>query len=211
MQRYLQHRGVTLPVERFHQAVVFDNLGLDLDPAIEQHPAVLRMDRLSSVLGSGTSTGRHLLAKVLEHIVGADAAAQLNDSLLQVITPVQVRVAAIAVHKLRSWDRLTLRGGRVLQGDVIWLRLCGVQIPASALTQGGEAELTWRRDLLGLCSWVMFAGETGRLKGNLVSDQHLLPRKTLALDPQDCVYFHEVGNDAPSIIALFHVERVQMG
>jgi hypothetical protein len=211
VRRYLQHCGVTLPVQRFHQAVVFDNPNLDLDPALERHPAVLRLDRLSSVLGSGTSGARHLLAKVLERIVNADEAVQLNDSLLKAITPAQLKAAAEAVQRLRTWDRLTLRGGRVLQGDVVWLRLCGTQIPASALTPGGEARLTRRRDLLGLCSWVIMGGCAGTLKGNLISDQHLLPRKALALDPQDCIYFHEVGLDAPSVIGLGHVERVQMG
>lgn len=155
--------------------------------------------------------GWHLLAKVLERIVKAEEAVQLNDSLLKVITPAQLKAAAEAVQRLRTWDRLILRGGRVLHGDVVWLRLCGTQIPASALTPGGEARLNWRRDLLGLCSWVMMGGCAGTLKGNLIGDQHRLPGQALALDPHDCIYFHEVGLDAPSVIGLGHVERVHMG
>lgn len=211
IHRYLFHCGVPLAPERFHQAVVFANDALDLDPAIAQHPAVLRMDSLASVLGNGTSAARQLAAKVLQWVAQADVASTLTEALLQVISPAQVKAAADAIGALRTWDRLTLHGGRVMQGDVIWLRLSGQHIAASALNPGGVAELKRRRDWPGFLTWVVLPKGAGTLEGYVVSGQHRLPGRKLPLDPDDCIYFHEPGNKSPGIIALRHVERMQLG
>lgn len=46
--------------------------------------------------------------------------------------------AARAIGELRTWDRVTLRGGRLLQGDVLWMRVFGNQAPAAMFNPGGE-------------------------------------------------------------------------
>lgn len=40
------HRGRWFATERFHQAVVFANPRLDIDPVLRRHPAVLEFDSL---------------------------------------------------------------------------------------------------------------------------------------------------------------------
>jgi hypothetical protein len=211
LHRYLMHCGVNLPQERFHQAVVFANPWLDLDPALANHPAVLRLDDLHTVLGGGTSAARHMAAKLVELLSKAETAAALSENLFKVIPPAQVKSVAGAIERLRTWDRLTLRGGRILQGDILWMRITGVQIPAAVLTPGGEATLSWRRGLVGGFAWVALNSSAGSFRGNVIAGQDRISGRTLPLNPQDCVYFHEPGEAAPSVIALSHVERMQIG
>lgn len=211
LRQYLLHRGVNLPVERFHQAVVFANPRLDIDPALRVHPAVLEFDSLDAVLGDGTSAARLMAAKLVEKLVSAEAAKALHLDLLNVIPPAQVKAAAQAIAELRTWDRITLRGGRTLQGDLLWLRMIGTHCPAEVMNRGGAAELYWRRDLIGGFLWVVMDGWPGYMQGTIFGDQHRIPRRALPVDQDACLYFHEAGEPKPSIIALTSVERVELG
>lgn len=211
LHRYLAHAGVNIPAERFHQAVIFANPRLEIDPAIADHPAVLCMDEVGHVLGSGTSLGRHMAARLVQLLTDAETNATLAENLLKVIPPAEVDAATAAIKGLRTWDRLTLRGGRELLGDIIWLRLTGNQAPAAALKPGGAAWLEWRRGLLGGFHWVVRNRGAGNLRGDIFWDQHRVPDRRVPMDADDCVYFHEPGEPKPSIIALSHVERVQIG
>jgi hypothetical protein len=211
LHRYLTHAGVSIPDERFHQAVIFANTRLEIDPAIAGHPAVLLIDDVGDVLGDGTSLGRHVAARLVQLLTDAETSAALAENLLKVIPPAEVAAATEAIKDLRSWDRLTLRGGRELQGDILWLRVIGQKAPAAALKPGGAATLEWRRGVFGGIQWVLRNRRAGTLRGDIFWDQHLVPGRRLPLDADDCVYFHEPGEARPSIIALSHVERVQIG
>lgn len=211
LHRYLGQSGVNIPAERFHQAVIFANPRLEIEPSIAEHPAVLLMTDVGDVLGDGTSLARHAAARLVQLLTDAETSATLAENLLRVIPPSEVTTAAQAIQALRSWDRLTLRGGRELQGDIIWMRVIGSKAPAAALKPGGAATLEWRRGLLGGIQWVLRNRPAGTLRGDIFWDQHLIPGRRLPLDADDCVYFHEPGEPRPSIIALSHVERVQIG
>lgn len=211
LRQYLFHQGVDLPPERFHQAVVFANPRLDIDPALKGHPAVLEFDSLNSVLGGGTSSARLMAAKLLERLVSVETAMALHQSLLDVIPPAQVKAAAEAIAELRTWDRITLRGGRVLQGDLVWLRMHSTHVPARVLNPGGEGTFYWRRDVFGGFFWVVMNESAGYMQGTIFKDQHRAPRKSLAVDEDACLCFHEAGVPKPSIIALSHVQRLQNG
>lgn len=211
LRQYLLHCGVNLPVERFHQAVVFANPRLDIDPALRTHPAVLEFDSLDAVLGDGTSAARLMAAKLVEKLASAEAAKALHRDLLNVISPAQVKAAAQAIAELRTWDRITLRGGRELQGDLLWLRMIGTHCPAEVMNRGGAAELYWRHDLIGGFLWVVMDGWPGYMQGTIFGDQHRIPRRALPVDQDACLYFHEAGEPKPSIIALTSVERVELG
>jgi hypothetical protein len=211
LHRYLAHSGVNIPAERFHQAVIFANPKLHIDPAIANHPAVLTMKDVGDVLGGGTSLGRHVAARLVQLLADAETSANLAENLLKVIPPAEVSAAAAAINSLRTWDRLMLRGGRELQGDIIWLRLSGHQAHAAALKPGGAASLEWRRGVIGGFQWVLRNLGAGTMRGDIFWDQHLVPGRRVPLDADDCVYFHEPGEPKPSIIALSHVERMQIG
>jgi hypothetical protein len=148
---------------------------------------------------------------VVQWLAGAETSAALAQHLLQVIPPADVKAAADTIGALRTWDRLTLRGGRELQGDIVWLRVTGKQVPAQALKPGGAATLHWRRGLFGGLQWVVMNQRPGRMTGDLFWDQHRVPGRRVWLDTEDCVYFHEPGLPKPGIIALSHVDRIQIG
>lgn len=211
LRQYLLHKGVNLPAERFHQAVVFANPRLDIDPALKGHPAVLEFDSLDSVLGGGTSAARVMAARLVEKLASAEAATALNQNLLDIIPPSLGKAAATAIAELRTWDRITLRGGRVLQGDVLWLRMHGTHCPAEVMNRGGAVSFYWRRDLVGGFLWVVLDGYPGYMQGTIFGDQHRIPRRILPVDLDACAYFHEAGAPNPSIVALTHVERVELG
>ena len=211
LHRHLVEHGVHIAPQCFHQGVVFVNSRLDIDAEIADHPAVLQLDGVGELLGDGTGLGRRAAARVAQWLASAEASAALAQHLLQVIPPVAVKAAAEVIGALRTWDRLTLRGGRELQGDILWLRVTGKQVPAQALKPGGAADLHWRRGLIGCVQWVWMNQRPGNMTGGIFWDQHLVPGRRVWLDSEDCVYFHEPGRSKPGIIALNHVERIQIG
>ena len=215
LYRYLMASGVKIDPDRLHQGVVFVNPRLSIAPEIARHPAVLRLDpagdSLGSLLGEGTSLGRRAAARIVQWLVDAETTATLAQHLLQVIPPVGVKAAADAIGALRSWDRLALRGGRELQGDIVWLRVAGTQVPAGDLQPGGASTLHWGRSWIGGLRWVMLNTPPGSMRGDLFRDQHRVPGRRVCLKPEDCVYFHEPGTPKPDVIALSHVERIQLG
>lgn len=121
--------------------------------------------------------------------------------------PTQTKAAAQAIEELRTWDMVTLRGGTMLQGDILWLRIIGTQACPLTLKPGGDARFTWRRDLIGGFSWVVWNEYPGYVAGSLFHNQ----RCKILLNHDACIYFHEAGNPKPSFITLPHVERVQVG
>ena len=215
LYRYLLGSGVQIDPARFHQGVVFVNPRLTIAAEIARHPAVLQLDpagdSLRGLIGEGTSLGRRASARIVQWLADAETTATLAQHLLQVIPPAGVKAAAAAIGALRSWDRLTLRGGRELLGDIVWLRITGTQVPAQALQPGGAATLHWRRSLIGVLQWVVMNQRPGSLTGDLIRDQYRVPGRRVWLDTEDCVYFHETGTPKPGVIAISHVERIQLG
>jgi hypothetical protein len=211
LHRHLGACGVHIAPRCFHQGVVFVNPRLAIDAEIAGHPGMLQLDGVGELLGDGTSLVRRAVARVAQWLASAETSAALARHLLQVIPPADVKAAADAIRALRTWDRLTLRGGRELQGDIEWLRVTGQQVPAQALKPGGAAVLQWRRGLIGGVRWVVTNQRPGMMVGDLFWDQHRVPGRRVWLDTEDCVYFHEPGKSKPGIIALNHVERVQIG
>jgi hypothetical protein len=211
LHRHLVECGVHIDPQRFHQGVVFVNPRLDIDAEIAGHPGVLQLHSMGDLLGEGTSLGRRAAARVAQWLASAETSFALARHLLQVIPPADVKAAAETIGALRTWDRLTLRGGRELQGDIVWLRVAGKQVPAQALKPGGAAVLHWRRGLIGGVQWVVMNQRAGMMIGDLFWDQHRVPGRRVWLDTEDCVYFHEPGKSKPGIIALNQAERVQIG
>lgn len=99
----------------------------------------------------------------------------------------------------------------MLQGDVLWLRMHGTHCPAEVMNRGGAVSFYWRRDLVGGFLWVVLDGYPGYMQGTIFGDQHRIPRRILPVDLDACAYFHEAGAPNPSIVALTHVERVELG
>lgn len=211
LHRHLVEHGVHIAPKCFHQGLVFVNPRLDIDPEISRHPAVLQLDGVGDLMGDGASLGRRAAAWVTQWLAGAETSAALAQHLLQVIPPADAKAAAEVIGALRTWDRLTLRGGRELQGDILWMGVTGRHVPAQALKPGGAADLHWRRSLIGGVRWVVMNQWPGSMTGDLFWDQHLVPGGRVWLDTEDCVCFQEPGRSKPGIIALNHVERIHVG
>jgi Nuclease-related domain len=126
VRRYLQHSGVTLPVQRFHQAVVFDNPNLDLDPSLERHPAVLRLDRLSSGVPGTTLKPNEWHETVHDRAFAAAVDAGDGDQLGAIGQPLQIKrefgnaeaVADAAEADEGEFERLHAKKVRTDRGDL---------------------------------------------------------------------------------------------
>jgi len=206
LRDYLTHRGVPLPPARFHHAVIFDNPNLDIDHRLAEHPAVIVGRDVGLLLGRPVGTMTHTLNRIIQRCVGADGAKLWAEHLLDVITPGQQRAACAALAELRTWDTLTLSGGRVLQGDLHSLRIGDRTLHAADLSRGSELALHWRRDVWGLCLILASRGAPGRAVGTVCAR-----RGTVPLDISDCAHFHEVGQTRPSVIALSAVNHIRIG
>jgi hypothetical protein len=211
LKRYLEHDGIDIPIGRYHQAVVFAHGGLVLDPVLRGHPAILDYAVVGDVLGKGTGLSQRAAANLIDWAASEETAVALHDKLLDVIPPQRLKAAAEAVGGLRTWDLLTLRGGRVLQGDLLWLRAGERTVDQRTFEPGADVQLRWRRDDLGLISWVLLGAWPGEMNGPLFKNMGTLPDKRLPLRFEDCVGFHEVGLAVPSTIAMRDIERIRLG
>jgi hypothetical protein len=154
---------------------------------------------------------RATLARIIERCASAQNAQAVSEHLLDIMTPSQRDAARAAVAKLRTWDLITLRGGRVLQGDLLWLRQGQETIGASQFQRDRVMSLRWRRGCRDLWSVLVPNGVRGRTHGALVGRQGSWWQPSMPIDVDDCLYFHEVGETRPSVIALTSVERIQIG
>jgi hypothetical protein len=211
LRDYLAHSGLVLPLARFHHAVIFENPNLDLDDRLQMHPAVIVGRDVGVVLGRATSSMTYVLSKIIERCVGNDGARLWAEHVLDVISPGQQQATCAALSKLRTWDLLTLKGGRVLQGDLLWLRIGDETLDASIMARDSEMELRWRRTLTGLCFMLLTEGAVGRTSLSMSDDAGKCRLETVDLDTTDCLYFHEVGRPRPSVIAFSSIDRIRIG
>lgn len=209
LRDYLAHCGVSLPAVRFHHAVIFDNPNLDLDGRLAEHPAVIVGRDVGLLLGRPTGTMTYTLTRVLERCVGNEGARLCAEHLLDVITPRQKQAVCAALAQLRTWDTVTLRGGRILQGDVLCLRIAGQAVSASLLARDSATELRWRRGAWGLCVMLATGAPPGRAVGSGIASAER--PEPVALDVDDWLCFHEVGQERPSFIALSSVDHIRIG
>jgi Nuclease-related domain len=211
VREYLRHCGVSLPPGRFHQALIFDNPRLKLDPRLAAHPAVISGPEVGVVVGQPIGSMRATLGRIIERCASAQNAQAVSEHLLDMMAPSQRDAACAAVAKLRTWDLVTLRGGRVLQGDLLWLRQGQGTIGASQFERDRVMSLRWRRGCSDLWSVLMPSGVRGRTYGALIGRQSSWWQPSTPIDVDDCLCFHEVGEVKPSVIALTSVERIQIG
>jgi hypothetical protein len=211
LRDYLARSGVVLPLARFHHAVIFENPNLDLDGRLAAHPAVIVGRDVGVVLGRSTNSMAYVLSKILERCVGDDDAKLWAEHVLDMIAPSQQQATCAALATLRTWDFITLRGGRVLQGDLLWVRIADETFDASMLARDSEMNLRWRRSLTGLCFVLLTEGPVGRTILSGADEAGVGWRASVDLDVSDCLYFHEVGRSRPSVIFLNGIDRIQVG
>ena len=211
LRDYLAQSGISLPLARFHQALIFDNPNLNLDARIAAHPAVIEGRDVGLLFGRPTGSMAYTLARIIERCAGSDGAQVWAEHVLDIITPGQKQAVCAALSRLRTWDTLTLRGGRVLQGDLYWLRVGDETFDAASLAPATTVDLCWRRDIWGLVPILLADGAFGRMGDALLADSAGGRRGERVLDVDDCLYFHEVGQPQPSVITLSAVDRIQVG
>lgn len=211
LRSYLQNCGVDLPARRFHQALVLDNPSLQVEESISRHPAVITDAQLDVAIGRGTGVSTAALARLIQRCYKQENAVLLADEMLDVMTPAQQQSARAAIARLRTWDCLTLRGGRVLRGDLLWIRLGDQQLQGSSLEPGSELALRWCRDSMGWVTVVLAGMAPGRASGNLLNAHFLTKLGSAGVDQNDCVFFHEVGQAQPYSIALHCVDHIRIG
>jgi Nuclease-related domain len=211
LRSYLQHRGIDLPVQRFHQAVVLDNPWLLVDDSITRHPAVIVDKQLDVAVGKGTGISTVALAGLIQRFAKEEDAKLLTHEMLDVMTPAQKEAARTAISQLRTWDCLQLRGGRVLRGDLLWLRIGDQRLAATEFEPGAELAMRWCRDDTGWIT-VMLAGMApGRAFGSALKGRIATRFGSVGVHVDDCVYFHEVGQAQPQAIALHAIDQVRVG
>lgn len=205
LRSYLESRHVFVPPERYEFDLVFDNPSLKLEGSIAASPRVMSTGawlRGQALPGPASPTG-YALAGVIEYFARADDARKLADGMFNILPPGLVREARAAVSDLRTWDRITLHGGRCLIGDLLWIQLGDERVAAERWASGLTIKTCWRRNLLPSLFPLMGYGPFGSLKSQAFTSR--------PIGVYDCLYFHEAGQQRPSIIALRDIDLIQVG
>ncbi len=187
--------------------VVFMNPRLTIaTPAIRENPDVLEYARLQSYLKAQkrSTFGQAVLASVAEWCLGAEGSGAFIEGRLGRLPPEKVRAITEAVDELATWDSLGFLGTKVLNGDLLALRVGGEEYRGDDLGRRTTIRVRWTRNRwLGLFKALTGLGKLGKVD--------LPGRRGLALDPADTVLFHAVGDPQPSSLPLIEIDRIVLG
>ena len=205
LRRHLGLHGIDVDGRRLQSAVVLENNHLNVDPAVRELPNVMVPDQLMACHDEwgNPSNLQFVAARIIEFFATRDEARVLVDGSLDMMTPGMFKAAKATIEALRTWDKVTLHGGRQLGGDLLWLQLGSQRLRPVGWPRDFEIAMNWKRHRLKSLLAYVLRQPLGRAGRGPIAGR--------ALSPHDHLLFHEAGQRKPSVIALRDVEWLTMG
>jgi hypothetical protein len=208
---YLNAKGIDLDPRQvgtyLSNKVVFMNPRLAIEsPEIRENPDVLEYARLQAYLKEQkrSSFGQAVLASVAEWCLGAEGSGAFIEGRLGRLPPEKVRAITEAVDELATWDSLGFLGTKVLNGDLLALRVGGEEYRGGDLGRRSTIRVRWTRNSwLGLFKAITGLGKLGKVD--------LPGRRGLGIGPDDTALFHPVGDREPGVFPLGEIDRIVLG
>ena len=193
---YLKKFNINIDSSYIRQKVLFINPNLHIDPTIISNPDVIPRDKLDNYLKSqkGTSLFENMLYSLIEICLDSEKSKIILEEVFKSMQSSEVNKAKSALSELRTWDRIKLNGGKILNGDAYYLLINNRKIYLQNLPPEEKILFNWKRNrFIGLINVVLDKpwGETKVLN------------RTYQLNPKfDKIRFHSVGDEKPTSISL---------
>lgn len=206
---FLGRRGVEIPhafaTHHVCQKVFFIGERLRLDRSILEHPDVITGSKLRNYLDSqrGISFAEGLVCSLIEFCFHSELAGVLQRGLYGNMPAPTFRSVVSQVADTSTWDRVFLFGTKVLNGDLIELRLGSSTFGRHSLKSASTIRFHWTRGkLAGLAKAITGIGSIGRVD---------LGTRTEDVGSDGSLYFHCAGDQHPQSRSILDIERIELG
>lgn len=204
---YLKGHGIILPRGFASQKVLFMNHNLKVDKSISKDRNVIQRWQLNQYLRTqkGTGISERLLHAVIEVCLETEHSKGLLNEVFHVLSSELMNKSIFELEQLRTWDRVKLHGGRILQGDAfnIWTR--DQTIEMNAFPPSSKIKIKWVRNLIyGFIKIVIFGGTPGKLVTKLNPACNVSP-------DYGKFNFHAVGDKYPMQLDLKRIDWISIG
>ena len=196
MIKYLKSKGLNIDKSYFSQKVLFMNKNLTISNSILQDPDVIPIHKLDAFLEShpSLSFAAKMVHSIIEVCLESESGQIILDGLFKSLHSKQLEIATRAINELRSWDSLGLRGGRILKGDAIHLKIGNKELALNICHRETSFKVQWCRNKYWGLLMALINSPIGSIRiGDVCYD----------LDAKhDAIFFHVVGDTHPSLINL---------
>ena len=203
---FLRENSIDIPHQGVSQKLIFLNKNIGLDQQIAYNPDVITLAKLEGYLGQQkrVNAGQNLVCSVIEYCLSQEKAELLVDGLFGRMTKEKFNNLVHLLDSVPTWDKLVLKGTRVLKGDLLGLQLGSKYLKRHEIPREVEIPVMWTRNrLLGLLKIVINRPSLGWLR--------LPGQQPLALSSKDYAYFHIVGQQFPNAVPLMHLDQLVVG
>ncbi|MCF7699214.1 nuclease-related domain-containing protein [Loktanella sp. M215] len=201
---FLESKGIRVPKARISRVILWNrNVRIPLE--IANRDEIIMHHELEKFLShqKASGFGERFMMSVLELCLEREAGQIAADGFFSAIPTHDFDAATHAVSHLETFDKLELYGGRVLSGDLRYLRANGQSFSLKELASGRTIAVKCKRNKL----FLFFAALLG--SSPLISLSE--PYESIPISSRDSVLFHAAGQKQPESIELSRIVRMVRG
>ena len=204
---YLNGCGIKLPRGFASQKVLFMNYNLRVDKVISKDPNVIQRWQLNQYLQTqrGSSMPERLLHSVIEACLDAEHSKDVLNNVFNALPSESMNNVIQELRMLRTWDRVKLHGGRILQGDAIDILTRDQTINMNIFPTASRIKFKWARGAIySFIKIVLLGFAPGRLTSKLLPKCKLYPN-------YGKFNFHAAGDKQPLQLDIKRIDWISIG
>lgn len=142
---YLNEQGIYLDRAFASQKVLFMNHNLIIDKTISKDRNVIQRWQLNQYLRTHkfSSMPERLLHSVIEVCLDSEKSKNLINDIFQALPSDAFSKTIASLEALRTWDRVKLLGGKIIQGDAHDLLTRSASIEMSVFPSDSKIKFSW--------------------------------------------------------------------
>jgi Holliday junction resolvase-like predicted endonuclease len=204
---YLSKHGINLPRGFTSQKVLFMNHNLKVDKVISKDRNVIQRWQLNQYLRTqkGANISERLLHSVIEDCLDAEHSKDVLNDVFNALPSETMDEAIQILKQLRTWDRVKLHGGRILQGDAIDILTRNQTIDMNSFPTDSKIKFCWTRGFFySFIKIVLLGLAPGKLTHKLMPSYKLYP-------DYGKFNFHAVGDKQPLQLDIKRIDWISIG
>lgn len=183
------------------------NHNLRVDKAISKDPNTIQRWQLNQYLRTqrGASMPERLLHSVIEACLDAEHSKDVLNNVFNALPSESMSNVIQELGMLRTWDRVKLHGGRILQGDAIDLLTRDQTINMNIFPTASRIKFKWARGAIySFIKVVLLGFAPGRLTNKQLPKCKLYPN-------YGKFNFHAAGDKQPLQLDIKRIDWISIG
>lgn len=202
---FLRENGIKIDKSYFIQKVIFMNEKLTIDPRISKNPNVVPHYKIQKYLSrqKGSNWGERVLYSIVEICLAQEKSKIVLDGLFNSLNGNDIRKMKELFLSLPTWDKLSLFGEKIINGDAIKLMINNRSYNLIRLANGERIDFFWTRNKVGgLFKALLFNNSMGHT---------FINGQKIPISTTDQVLFHKAGEEEPSLFELGNIKYLLKG